>query len=202
MERMFYELQEVLAQPGCPLCFLRYDTERRYFDTLFYELVNDYETRQKVIHSGGFCPEHTAFIFQERHSVLGIAIIYHDLLGHTLTSPTSETHCPLCAHWREKESHLFRLLEKQWGSLHEHWGKQTFFCQLHLRTITNERLKEEITQYTRQALQEIRTQLTELIEKFDYRHAYLPLSPGIEWSWQEALEFFASRTLIRERHKR
>lgn len=200
MERIFYELKTALSQPGCPLCKLEKDAERRYFDTLFYELVNDPATRQKILRGGGFCPTHTALIFEERNSILGIAIIYRDLLGHYFDDENTLLFCPLCQALKEKEQHLLTILRERWTELKPLWGERAFFCTRHLQTLQKgDTLKEEIVALTRKSLHTIQQHLSALIEKFDYRKSHLPLQEKETLSWQEALEFFAGKTLKKER---
>lgn len=200
MERILYELKEALSQPGCPLCTLGKDAEKRYFDTLFYELVNDPATRQKILRGGGFCPTHTALIFEERNSILGIAIIYRDLLGHYFDAETTSLHCPLCQALKEKEHHLLAILRERWTELKPLWGERTFFCTRHLQALQNgDALKEEIVALTRKSLHTVQQNLSALIEKFDYRKSHLPLQEKEAASWQEALEFFAGKTLKKGR---
>ena len=200
MDRTFYELREALSQPGCPVCKLERETERRYLDTLFYELVNDYRTRAQLLEAGGFCPTHTATIFEERNSVLGIAIIYRDLLAHFSEQNTSPR-CPLCELLKEKERHCFFIIRKQWVELKSHWGERTFFCKRHLGGIErDEKCFSEIADLTRKSLNTIQEDLSRFIEKFDYRKAHLPLRKEEEISWQEALEFFAGKVLKKGRH--
>ncbi len=199
MDRTFYELREALSQPGCPLCKLEKDTERRYLETLFYELVNDPAIRKKILKSGGFCPAHTVSIFEERNSVLGIAIIYRDLLAHFFAGGQCSS-CPLCENLKAKRQHLFSILEERWEELKTHWGERTFFCARHLGSMEeNEKLAREIIALTRQSLEAIQGHLSGLIEKFDYRKTHLPLRREEELSWQEALEFFAGKTLKKEK---
>ncbi|MCX7667351.1 MAG: hypothetical protein N2Z84_00255, partial [Atribacterota bacterium] len=62
-----------------------------------------------------------------------------------------------------------------------------------------DKLKEEIVALTRESLNTLREYLSGLIEKFDYQKSHLPLQEKEALSWQEALEFFAGKTLKKER---
>ena len=76
-------LRLAFGEPGCPICRLRQQAERRYLFNLLYENVNDGGTRRHLVRGLGLCPEHAwalQAIEQERwHDGLGVAIIYEDL---------------------------------------------------------------------------------------------------------------------------
>ncbi|MEN3185708.1 MAG: DUF6062 family protein [Atribacterota bacterium] len=200
MDRIFYDLQNAVSQPGCPFCKIEKDTTRRYLDTLFYELINDPAIRKKIIFGGGFCPAHTELVFEERNSILGIAILYQDLLSHYFEDQKTASGCPLCQALKEKEHHLLTILRKRWAELKPLWGERTFLCTRHLVSIQNEgKLTEEIGRLTQNALHTIQQSLSGLIEKFDYRKSRLPVQEKEALSWQETLEFFAGKSLKKER---
>ncbi len=46
--KAFYDLQEALAQSGCPLCRLLEERAEQYLDNLLWENVNDPGMRQAV----------------------------------------------------------------------------------------------------------------------------------------------------------
>ena len=83
-------LKRALRKPGCPICRLRQQAERRYLFTLLYENVNDGGTRQHLVRGMGLCPEHAwalQAVEQERwHDGLGVGIIYEDLAGRVSAS--------------------------------------------------------------------------------------------------------------------
>jgi hypothetical protein len=76
-------LRLAFREPGCPICRLRQQAERRYLFNLLYENVNDGGTRRHLVRGLGLCPEHAwalQAIEQERwHDGLGVSIIYEDL---------------------------------------------------------------------------------------------------------------------------
>ena len=72
---------EACRLDGCPICRVEHDADLRYLDRLFYELVNDYNTRVGLRASLGFCSEHARMAMDEIHGkALGLTIIYDDLL--------------------------------------------------------------------------------------------------------------------------
>jgi len=83
MSLITISLQVAFREPGCPICHLRQQAERRYLFSLLYENVNDGETRRHLVRSLGLCPEHAwalSAIEQERwHDGLGVGIVYQDL---------------------------------------------------------------------------------------------------------------------------
>jgi len=81
----YFALLEACAQPGCPICRLEQQAVERYLDHLFYESVNDSNTRAHLRASLGFCREHAELLLETGlGSALGMSIIYHDVLGTVL----------------------------------------------------------------------------------------------------------------------
>ncbi len=78
-------LRLALQQPGCPICYLRADSEWRYIRSLLWESVNDPPTRGHFIRSLGYCPEHTwqtGLLEKAEFGIpLGNAILYEHLSG-------------------------------------------------------------------------------------------------------------------------
>lgn len=77
------QLQLALRQPGCPICYIRQQAGARYISNLLWESVNDVETRERIVASLGYCPEHTLLLASmevDRHgSAMGTSIIYEHL---------------------------------------------------------------------------------------------------------------------------
>ncbi len=82
---IYYELLEAFPQPGCPLCRLVQSAVERSLSHLFYESVTDPSVRHRLRRSLGFCKQHAWLLVDARiGDALGMAIIYHDLLGSLL----------------------------------------------------------------------------------------------------------------------
>jgi hypothetical protein len=82
---IYYELLEVFPSPGCPLCRLVQSAVERSLTHLFYESVTDPAIRHRLRRSLGFCKRHAWLLVDARiGDALGMAIIYHDLLGSLL----------------------------------------------------------------------------------------------------------------------
>jgi hypothetical protein len=82
------QIKLACQRPGCPLCRLRHDSERRYLFGFLWENVNDGAIRKHLVRALGFCPDH-AWQLQEIEQTrwndgLGTAIVYEDLTGRTL----------------------------------------------------------------------------------------------------------------------
>jgi hypothetical protein len=82
------DLRQAFREPGCPICRLRAQMDRRYLYNLLYENVNSVTTRMHIARSQGLCPEHAwelQAIEQEHWSDgLGVGIIYGDLASHVV----------------------------------------------------------------------------------------------------------------------
>jgi hypothetical protein len=82
---VYYELLEAFQQPGCPLCRQVQGALERFLSHLFYESVTDPAVRHRLRRSLGFCQRHAWLLVDARlGDALGMAIIYHDLLGSLL----------------------------------------------------------------------------------------------------------------------
>ena len=82
---VYYELLEAFTQPGCPLCRQIQSAVERSLSHLFYESVTDPDVRRRLRRSMGFCKRHAWLLVDARiGDALGMAIIYHDLVGSLL----------------------------------------------------------------------------------------------------------------------
>jgi hypothetical protein len=81
----YHELIKLCAEPGCPICRFVGRGVQGYLKSLFYENVNDPETRLELRHTRGFCADHARLLLDnEIGDALGTAIIYHDVVNFTL----------------------------------------------------------------------------------------------------------------------
>ncbi|MFN8528293.1 MAG: DUF6062 family protein [Anaerolineae bacterium] len=71
----YYDLLEMLPQPGCALCRLLQRDTARHLDTLLYEFVLDTKIQGKFRASRGLCNEHGHQLTRQGN-VLGIAALY------------------------------------------------------------------------------------------------------------------------------
>lgn len=83
-------LKHAMREPGCPLCRLQREAEKRYLDNLLWENVNDPATREQWAAGLGFCPRH-AWQLQRLEARrygdgLGNAILYEDLLQRVISA--------------------------------------------------------------------------------------------------------------------
>jgi hypothetical protein len=87
---IFLQLKLALREPGCPICWLMRDVERRFLFYVLYENVNDRTTRTHLVRSLGFCPHHAwamQAVEQERwQDGMGTGAIYEDLTGRVLAT--------------------------------------------------------------------------------------------------------------------
>ncbi|MBC7217447.1 MAG: hypothetical protein H5U36_04660 [Candidatus Caldatribacterium sp.] len=198
MDRTFLELREALGKPGCFLCRLEESYVRRFLEALFYEFVTDRGVREKI-RKGGFCKDHARRLFALRPSILGIAIVYQDLLHQYLSGTVPDAKlCPVCLGLQEYLTRIVHLLGKHWEDLHQSWGKETFVCLPHLASLP-EPLRGRLEDTTKVTLQGILDTLSSFIEKFDYQKSGLPPKPEEARSWQEAMEFFVGDLVERKK---
>ncbi|MGC1375177.1 MAG: DUF6062 family protein [Anaerolineales bacterium] len=108
---------EACNQPGCPLCRIEHDAVLKYIAGLFHEQVNDFNLRDRLRDSLGFCPIHAYFVVDELPgNALGIAILYQDLIKfamHHLNDPqglaSPKRRCPAC---EQRDLNMMRTLSE------------------------------------------------------------------------------------------
>jgi hypothetical protein len=107
---MFLKL--ALKEPGCPICRIKYDAERRYLFNLLYENVNDVTTRTHLAHGLGLCPRHTWDLQATEQSNwndgMGTGIIYEGLTGQVLNILSDYLAQASLPFWRTTPARLFR----------------------------------------------------------------------------------------------
>jgi hypothetical protein len=80
----YFQLLDAFQVPGCPVCTLLEQGERKALDALLYEQVNDPFTRDRLVESHGFCNWHAWMLPGVHNSASGVALIYRHLLSETL----------------------------------------------------------------------------------------------------------------------
>lgn len=132
LDRTGYEMQRLLLRrPAvCPICQVVGESVTKHVDALFYERVNDIETREAIRKAKGFCRFHARLVSQQADA-LGTALILQDILinelraidAHELdrprpgtgllsrlfdsapTSPSGLAPCPICLAEQTMEEH-------------------------------------------------------------------------------------------------
>lgn len=86
------------ASEQCVICKAQAHALDKYFDMLFYEMVNDFELRQIIRQAWGFCPRHVTQL-ASYGDPLGGSIIVYDVLSHLcdMSFPyANPAKCPAC----------------------------------------------------------------------------------------------------------
>jgi Family of unknown function (DUF6062) len=111
----YYEMVEVLQQPGCPVCTRQGIASKRALGALLYEQATDPLTRRRLLGSRGLCNWHAWMLPEIRDSALGTALVYKHLLQDVLkTFPgLSEPQTP--SRWQRFVDQLSRRREKAAG---------------------------------------------------------------------------------------
>jgi hypothetical protein len=77
---IYYEILEILQQPGCPVCTRQAIASKRALGALLYEQVTDPLTRRHLLGSRGLCNWHAWMLPEVQDSALGTALVYKHLL--------------------------------------------------------------------------------------------------------------------------
>lgn len=95
----YFELIDLCAQPGCPLCRLADKTTDRAISMLFDDGgVVDVDVRAELRASLGHCPQHARYLIDRQRkgsrSPLGMAIVYADILKEVGRKLDATTYTP------------------------------------------------------------------------------------------------------------
>jgi hypothetical protein len=197
----YYELRDALAAGGCALCRLAYSASTHYLDTLNYEGVNDPGLRQDLVRAHGLCRRHTWQWTRIHGSVLGVAIVYRNVIKHLLEGlgPAEgassharsgirllaerlqpEADCPAClveaeAAQRASDLLLDHLSEQEIADRYVPAGG---VCLPHLQRViaaASESQARTLLAWQTEVYHKLVGQLDEFIRKQDYRFAGEPL---------------------------
>jgi hypothetical protein len=175
------DLVDACGARGCPICNILRHTTERYIKNVFDESILDPGLRRSLRESLGLCHEH-AWLTQEAglSDALGLAIVYHDLIGSLLErKPTANFEpskpCPACRNEAENQERLVEVLAK---SLHKDQLLQALkrsdgFCLHHLRMVLG-RTKDNVAVDSLLAIHEekwksLQGELSEFVRKNDHR---------------------------------
>jgi len=216
--RSAFELKVSLesAPEVCAVCRFVAGALRHQIDILFYESVNDVQTRDRIRRAGGVCRYHAELV-AEQADALGTAIIMQDLLNNEWRAleagtfdhpggpsgrfgwlldggrqPAKRTPCPLC----EAEGELD---QRTVDSLLEALGNAEFaaafagaagLCVPHFH-LAFERCKDEaqwraVLTRQREALHQLAEELGELARTYDYRSRVKPTAEEAR-AWRRGL---------------
>lgn len=219
----FGDLQRLLpAGGGCAVCRYVAQSERRFFDSLFYENINDVPLRARLRAGNGFCERHIATLLSYRDP-LATAILYGDLLSGKRQllagwrrarvprglSARAELHaaaigrdCPACEAETQAARRACEVLAAglDTGALRAAWRASDGLCWPHFVAARAEcragrALLDEVQA---DRLDRLAADVQALIDSFDYRHqAARP--PQVESAWRRAVAAVAGRVAARAR---
>lgn len=197
----YQELQEMLQQPGCPICHVGRKVARGQLDALLYDSVTDRDSREKLASSMGFCSMHSRDLLSFSGERLGATIIEWALLreaqrrlqrsapaagrslaqrlrgqGPAASSLGAEDPCPVCVHKAEIEARSMReLLEHLVGDLEKPLAAAGGLCWPHLelamRSASDPQVHGALVSLHDQVWQGLIDQMGEFIRKRDYRYS-------------------------------
>ncbi|MCX7680901.1 MAG: DUF6062 family protein [Anaerolineae bacterium] len=211
-DRLYSDLLEASAKPGCPICRVSLAFVRSYLDNTMYERVNDGEVRAELRNARGYCNTHAWMLSEGRGVVLGTAIIQRDVLNTVLEAlnveppgrgtrhhvqellrrlrPTAE--CPACVNRRVMEDIAIGTFLKYLDDpeLAAALDSSDGLCLPHfsraLELVEEPGHLHRLLDFQRRALTKLRNELAELIRKHDYRFTSEGLGKESD-SWLRAL---------------
>lgn len=187
----FHRLMDALREGGCPMCRLAAEASQSRLRALFYELVNDLPTRERLRAGGAFCPQHTQQALRIGDP-LGSSIIYGDLLRRAQDANPSEwrTSCLLCEHEAEVVRGMLKVLLEhiEEPDLCAVYQGSDGLCLPHLRQALARCRRPEAVRLAameRDIMAGLVNQCDAFVAKSDYRHSK-SLCPGEGDAWKRA----------------
>jgi uncharacterized protein DUF6062 len=189
-----FEVREALGEPGCAVCRLSIRSVSRLIRSIAYEQVNDVGLRRQLRRAGGFCNAHAYQWLNQAHSVLGTALIYRDVLQAALADingqqrprrrgllgsiQSEEAHCPACDAQAEAEARYLEALLAIAAFEPATIEGSDATCRRHTLAAVRARHAgtEPVVRRTRQVVEQMLTDLDEVIRKEDYRFRDEPRS--------------------------
>ena len=212
-DTLYFELRDALNAGGCALCRQGRKASDSYLNSLIYEGVTDRGLREELREAHGLCHRHAWRIARRRGSVLGIAIIYQDVVNSVLSEldhpagpspwwrakasdalldrlqPTAS--CPACRLESDAERRAGKTLIKHLGEaeIAELYQTGGGLCLPHFRATllgASSRARLVLVGWQRQVMRALHGELGELIRKHDYRFTGEPIGEEAD-SWQRAV---------------
>jgi hypothetical protein len=211
---LYYELLDAMQAGGCPLCRLARKASDSYLNALIYEGVVDVKIREALRDARGPCYRHAWRIARRRGSVLGVSIIYRDVVN-TLTkalesqgdaptrlfsrgqpdlarqlSPSAD--CPACALETESTHRHAKTLLKHLGmeEVREAYVAAGGLCLPHFQAVLYHASgghAKTLATWQATAWRHLRDELDELIRKHDYRFRSETVTEEEADSWERAV---------------
>ena len=162
-----------LKKRGCPVCSASDEAVRLFFESLFYENVNDVGVRKRFESDSGFCAFHTR-IAEKFSDPSGTAILYASLLVKTDDDAGGHAGKCRCCEVRDEAvgravTSVGKFLEN--GSLFANLGKNLLFCRRHFsmlsRKLEGKNLKL-MEKFQDEKLKEIHKLLNDVLKRIDY----------------------------------
>ncbi len=217
---LYFELREALQAGGCPLCRLRDQASDSYLNALIYEGVTDPPIRDELRNARGLCHRHAWRLANRRGSVLGLAIIYHDVINTLMKgleeqaqarrvsrqalikrlSATAE--CPACQIERVALPRTIKTLLTYLNDDEIQAGYQSAggLCLSHLQATlgqADEAQLRKLIEWQLAVYSALRDQLGELIRKHDHRFKGEPIGEEGD-SWLRAVARSAGENYVEQ----
>ncbi len=210
----YHELLEAMAAGGCPMCRLARKASDSYLNALIYEGVVDVGVRDKLRNARGLCYRHAWRIARRRGSVLGISIIYSDVVNtlvktleaqadaparlfsrgqpHLAHGLAAGEECPACVLEHDANRRHARTLLRHLDSddIQAGYVATGGLCLPHFQlTLSHASTGQAKTlaAWQAEAWRKLRGELDELIRKHDYRFQGETISEDEADSWERAV---------------
>lgn len=211
---LYHELLDAMRAGGCPLCRLARKASDSYLNALIYEGVVDVKVREALRDARGPCHRHAYRIARRRGSVLGVSIIYRDvvntlvkvmegqadapsrLFGRGQTdlarqlSPSAE--CPACVLEDESTQRHSKTLLKHLSApeVEAAYIAAGGLCLPHFQAVLSHASPGQaktLAAWQAAAWRQLRDELDELIRKHDYRFRSETVTEEEADSWERAV---------------
>lgn len=209
---LYHELLEALQADGCAVCRLARRASDRYINALLYEGVIDVDLRQTLRNARGPCRTHAWRMAHRRGSVLGVAIVYRDIIN-TLTTAleapekrglwnsradsttrrlAATAPCPACQLEEEAAQRAIKTLLKHISdpAIGESYRQAGGLCLPHFTEAldrANASASVVLREWQAAAYRRLRDELDELIRKHDHRFRSETITEREAIAWMRAV---------------
>lgn len=211
---LYHELLDAMQAGGCALCHLARKASDRYLNALIYEGVIDVDIREKLRDARGPCYRHAWRIAHRRGSVLGVTIVYQDVVNtltkaleaQAATSPrlfgraqvdllrqlAPSADCPACLLEGEATRRFAKTLLKHLRAdgMDQRYVDAGGLCLPHFQLMLShagQGAANTLSGWQATAWRRLRDDLDELIRKHDYRFRHEPVAESEADSWERAV---------------
>lgn len=196
----YFELQERMEKPGCPVCRIIEEKINGWFQTLLYENITNRDFRWKFLKASGFCKQHN-YRFLSYGDSLAASILYRNLADKFIDmigKGKKDIHagpCPVCLYLKDIDRlylfELFRFLSVD--AFQSAWKRSDGLCMFHFLKLRKQS-KKIPAWFNDFQMERFRIKLDEVDRFINSCNDSVPEEGEVnEKAWREIVELISGR---------